>query len=166
MAYRSVIQDIPLNLKRTLLGTFDFRGRSTRTEFLTYLIVPNLVVGIGLLLVTGLFKLDVASQIRLQNAAELLLFVPLVALLTRRLHDQDRSAWWLMLLAATAILTILSDNGYPYVPGITKLETPWWIDMFGIPLIISIWVLSLLPPTPEANRYGPNPRLDEPVAPS
>ncbi len=162
MAYRGFVEEIPANLKRTVPGTFDFGGRSTRTEFLVFAFVPQLLISLGLI-AFDLFGpgLDFEAEDAIENGARLLLMVPFFALFVRRLHDQDRTGWWALLLGAVFILVILSDNGSPRIGAIAKFETPAWLDLAGVAGIIAIWVFSLLPPTPEANRYGRNPRLDE-----
>lgn len=84
----------------------------------------------------------------------LVLYVPLLwiglAVATKRLHDRDRSAWWLLLFyALPAVLSNVGD----VVGGIGGV-----LSLAG--LAISIWAmveLGLLRGTPGPNRYGPDP---------
>jgi uncharacterized membrane protein YhaH (DUF805 family) len=161
VAYRSVVEEIPGNLRRTVLGTFDFRGRSTRTELLVFMFVPQLFLGLVLIALDALFlDLDFDAKRQVQNGVTLLLTVPVFALFVRRLHDQERTGWWVVLLLGALVFAVMSDNGHPDIRGISKFETPFWLDLMFVGAIVAVWVLSLWPPSQEGNRYGPNPRLD------
>jgi uncharacterized membrane protein YhaH (DUF805 family) len=162
MAYRNFIEEVPDNLKRTILGAFDFSGRSTRTELLVFMFFPQLLMGGVLFALDALFlDLDFDAQRQVQNGVTLLLTVPFFALFVRRMHDQDRTGWWVALFLAVLVTAILIENGHPRIDGIAKLETPFWLDLMFVAAVVGLWVLSLWPPSQEGNRYGPNPRLDE-----
>lgn len=60
------------------------------------------------------------------------LLVPSIAVGVRRLHDTDRSGWWLLIALV------------PLIGGIIRL------------------VFMVLDGTPGNNRYGPNPKADAP----
>ncbi len=161
MAYRGFIEEVPAYLKRTALGTFDFRGRSTRTEVITFYIASQLLSG---LLVLPLYELSVdlnfEAEREVRGAVTLLLTVPLPALLARRAHDVGQSGWLALLLLVALVTAALSDHGSLHIVGIAKFEA-FWLDALLLLAIIGLWAVTLLPPTPEANRYGLNPRLDE-----
>jgi uncharacterized membrane protein YhaH (DUF805 family) len=82
------------------------------------------------------------------------LYVPLVwvglAVATKRLHDRDKSAWWLLLFyALPAVLGNVGDAA----GGIGGM-----LSLVGV--AISIWAmveLGFLRGTPGPNRYGPDP---------
>lgn len=81
-----------LPLKRT----FDFRGRSRRSEFWWFavfqllLLLGALTVSFGLPAITDPFEVVIWSMI----THVLVMALPMLALLVRRLHDQDWSGWW------------------------------------------------------------------------
>lgn len=161
MAFRSIIEEVPDNLKRTFLGTFDFAGRSTRTELLVFLFVPPLLIGLTLLILDALFlDLDFDATWQLQDAVTILLTVPIPALLVRRLHDQDRTGWWALLLLAAFVFEAVDDDRSLSILGLAQSETPWWLSLTFFATIIALWGFSLWPASEGANRYGPNPRLD------
>jgi uncharacterized membrane protein YhaH (DUF805 family) len=162
MPYRSPLEDTPANLKRTILGTFDFRGRSTRTELLTFIFISQFAAGFVGLFVLGLVPQgDFDTRLGVGVGVRLLFGLPLVALLVRRLHDQDRTGWWAVLLVVAFVLTIVSNNWTLGHAGPAYLPPPWWLLAATLAVIIALWVFSLWPPSNETNRFGPNPRLDE-----
>lgn len=162
MAYRSIIEEAPGNLKRSLLGTFDFTGRSTRTEVITFYIISQLFAGLlALSLYPLVGDLDFDARQELQGAATILSTVPWPALVARRAHDQDRTGWWALLLPIVIVGAALSGNGNLHIFGVPKFDTPFWQDAILIAAIIGLWAITLLPESPASNRYGPNPRLSE-----
>lgn len=81
-----------LPLKRT----FDFRGRSRRSEFWWFavfqllLLLGVLTVSFGVRAITDPFEVVIWSMI----THVLVMALPMLALLVRRMHDQDWSGWW------------------------------------------------------------------------
>jgi len=96
------------------------------------------------------------------NLLQLLLLVPMFALFVRRVHDQDRSGWWGMLLPLSLLLSIprvLAELRGDIHAVIAQQTTPVGI-MAGL-CALAIFVLCFLPGTDGTNRYGADPRLDE-----
>jgi len=112
-----------------------FTGRARRSEywFITlFLFLTNLAAGvIDLVLMNG----DIDRFIANGGGGIvglvwiLVTIVPALAVLARRLHDTDRSAWWILL------------GLVPLVGGIVLL------------------VFALLDSNPGDNRYGPSPKV-------
>ena len=134
----------------------EFGGRSTRRELLAFcvlVIAANLVIGL----------FGVAIGLKAQQGAltglSLFLACPMLALAVRRLHDNGRSGWWLLLAAPAAVAAgweFFARPGPWALP--THLTFPWWVD---VPLGLcgaALAVLLLLDDDHEANEYGPNPR--------
>jgi uncharacterized membrane protein YhaH (DUF805 family) len=97
----------------------NFNGRSSRSAF-WYWVLFAIIVGI----VTGV--IDYALGISLINPlAQLALLLPGIAISARRLHDIDRSGWWLLLA---------------------------FIPLIGA-IILIVWYC--LAGTPGPNRFGP-----------
>lgn len=98
-------------------------GRANRAEFWFFSLF-TLIVGI----VTGILDLAIfgttTTVLPLQTIATLALLVPSFAISVRRLHDTDRSGWWLALLL---------------------------IPIAGPIVLIVFWCLA---GTPQPNRYG------------
>jgi uncharacterized membrane protein YhaH (DUF805 family) len=72
---------------------FDFKGRASRPEY-WYFYLFCFLLGFGTALVDS-------SQV-LPTLTQVALFLPSIAAATRRLHDTNRSGWWL-LIALTGI---------------------------------------------------------------
>src|SRR4051794_22391927 len=81
---------------RTCLRKYvDFSGRARRAEFWWFLLFAILVdIGAGIL--DGLLWPSAGSRSTgpLGGLASLALFLPLLAVFVRRLHDLDRTGWW------------------------------------------------------------------------
>ena len=75
-----------------------FTGRLNRKAFnlrLLAILVLELIIILPILLI---FDLDIDSFIVLVNCLSLIFFIPSLSLHIRRLHDLNKSGWWLFLL--------------------------------------------------------------------
>ncbi|MGY4515260.1 DUF805 domain-containing protein [Lysobacter sp. HA18] len=107
-----------------VLGWTRWRGRLRRRDFLARLVIATLVFVVLFVFLDRIVGYD--STLVLYPPY----FVVLASLMTRRLHDQARSAWWLLV---------------PIIP------------VLG-PLILA-WRLLLTCGTHGTNEYGDDPRL-------
>lgn len=117
---------------------FDFAGRSRRMEYWMFVLFQVLVgTMIAAVFGTNTYQSGAAVQFNsvlsstgalVQNAFSLASLIPGIAVTVRRLHDQDRTGW-LVLLAL--------------------------IPLFGW---FALFVLLLFTGTPGTNRYGPDPK--------
>ena len=114
---------------------FDFKGRSTRSEYWWWLLFVVLA-GIALTIVDmgiGTFNYESGDGL-LSGLFKLATLIPGLALGARRLHDINKSAWWLLM---------------------------WLSFLLIIPMIIPVIVLlvwSARQGDNGTNRYGPDPR--------
>ena len=106
-----------------------FSGRARRMEF-WYFVLFNLVVYIVLSLIdTLLGTYNIVSGVGLLSGIySLAVLIPTLALWVRRLHDIDRTGWWILINLIPLIGTIV------------------------------LLVFALTPGTPGSNRYGPDPK--------
>jgi uncharacterized membrane protein YhaH (DUF805 family) len=79
----------------------DFKGKAKRSEFWWFILFLTLVgYGIPLffiiLILIG-FEVSIDALSFLQTAWGLAVFVPLLSVSVRRLHDVGRSGWWLLI---------------------------------------------------------------------
>lgn len=144
---------------QVLSRSFDFGGRATRSELISYLFA-SLLVSVPLSFITGL-ALTHEAHMLVGNAATLLLALPLPALLVRRLHDSGRSGAWVWLavlsfsiwLARTAISAAWGMGARLSFDGWT-----WLIDWAVIMANLASILFALLPGSKGPNRYGADPR--------
>ena len=128
---------------------FSFRGRINRLPFWLASIAVALVLIVLVILSFGLGGPTEGTALVI-----FVLYLPVayvgLALGTKRLHDRDKSGWWLLL--------------FYVLPGILQ----WLADMAGgagiilqvIALVLNIWALielGFLRGTPWPNRFGPDP---------
>jgi uncharacterized membrane protein YhaH (DUF805 family) len=81
----------------------DFNGRARRSEYWWWVLF-TLLVGIVASIIDAILGTNNGSGSGLiQSVANLALLLPSLAVGARRLHDTDRSAWWLLLWFAICI---------------------------------------------------------------
>jgi uncharacterized membrane protein YhaH (DUF805 family) len=136
---------------------FSFGGRINRARYwlavLIYVVFGAVVAGIGVAL-TGTIEPREISPVWLIPAAALyiVLVVSGLAVAVKRLHDRDKSGWWVLLFYL--VPGILSGVG-------NATGNPAIAILFGLgALIISIWAFiefGCLRGTIGSNRFGPDP---------
>ena len=106
-----------------------FSGRSRRMEY-WYFVLFNIIVSIVLGVIDGLLGTSgsYAGAGLLSGIYGLAVLIPSLAVTVRRLHDIDRSGWWILI------------GLVPLIGAIVLL------------------VFALLEGTPGDNQYGPNPK--------
>jgi uncharacterized membrane protein YhaH (DUF805 family) len=107
----------------------EFSGRSRRMEY-WYFVLFNLIVFIILELIDALLgTFNVVQGVGLLSGIYgLAVLIPTLAVTVRRLHDIDRTGWWIFI------------NLIPLIGSIVLL------------------VFALTPGTPGSNRFGPDPK--------
>jgi uncharacterized membrane protein YhaH (DUF805 family) len=123
---------------------FNFSGRAARSEFWFWI----LFVSLGGLIAKFLDYAIGASSEPFSALWSLATFIPNLAIAVRRLHDIDRSGWWLLLfaspLAGVAVLFVVPSLGFIVMLAI----------LVGISVLIG-W--SCYVGTTGYNRFGPDP---------
>lgn len=152
--------------KRPIEKYADFSGRAGRPEywwFVLALVVAYLVVSI----VESMVGID--KSVGPYGPISLLLMVgtllPSLAAGARRLHDTNRTGWWLLI--AMVPYAILALVGIMAMAGAGALGLVAMVGMLGIVALIGAVVLLIfmvLPGTPGVNLYGPDPRVGQPAA--
>ena len=74
----------------------NFSGRAARSEYWFWTLFTIIVSIVTALIDLALFRDSGISP--LNSLASLAMFLPSLAVAARRLHDIDRTAWWLLLL--------------------------------------------------------------------
>lgn len=153
---RHTTADAEANLiLRAISGTANFKGRSRRKEILLYQIMVALIsVVLGFI---GMALLPAATTMRMISLLQIVTTIPLFALMARRLHDQNRSGWWGLILPAAILLKLIENWKFPTSPGnIIHLPAPW--IAINIIFIILLLTFIMCPGTNGPNRYGKDPR--------
>lgn len=146
-------------LSRTIRASLDRSGRSDVAELAHYVlcvVLFHLAVGLVLML-----AFNAPTQAIARDVLLVAYFIPVPALMIRRLHDQERSAAWVWLAVpgmalwlARKVLALVLEPAMPF--GIDQIA--WPLDWFGGLANLVLIVLLLLPGTKGPNRFGPDPR--------
>ncbi len=134
----------------------DFRGRSTRFEFWVFALWQLLLQG-GFLIVnwmsTGSLRGSATDEI--QTFYDLAHALPNIALTVRRLHDIDRTGWYI-LWAGIALGMMLISGGLVFIEmGLLLM----WITFMHLVALCVVLEFAAKPGTVGANRFGPDPNL-------
>jgi len=118
----------PIDAVRTcLVKFFDFRGRASRSEFWWFFAVV-----MTLALLEALLPESLATAGFLLTAV--VVHPPLWAVTVRRLHDINRTGWWIFPYAQCAVLNtvigfyLLYVNGFAYYKGDEPIR--WVLELF------------------------------------
>ena len=104
-----------------------FSGRARRKEYWMFVLF-NCLIFTGIGIICGIVGTSVTFSANLANIYSLGMLLPGLAVSSRRLHDTDRSALWLLL------------GFVPFIGGIV------------------LFIFMCLDSTPGENRFGPNPK--------
>ena len=143
-----------MNVWKWVLG---FQGRIKRADFWMLAFVAAccwLVIGIFGLMPAGVVRTILAIAMFLAGV------VVLLSAATRRLHDRDKSAWFLLLFFGVPSLIQTAASEERGVITLSLFGGGWQSFSQLISLAISIWMiveLGCLRGTSGVNRYGPDP---------
>lgn len=73
---------------------FDFEGKATRQQFWMFALI-NFLISL-VLSMTGT-ALEISLMTTLANVYSLLILIPSLGIAVRRLHDINKSGWWLLI---------------------------------------------------------------------
>lgn len=105
-----------------------FDGRARRTEYWMFTLF-NVIASVVLMIVDNLLGTVSSTGLGLLGGLyTLAILVPAIAVTLRRLHDTDRSGWWVLI------------GLVPFIGGIVLI------------------VFMVMDSTPGSNKYGPNPK--------
>jgi uncharacterized membrane protein YhaH (DUF805 family) len=136
---------------------FSFRGRINRASYwlttISVLIIGVVVVFVATFVALFAGGLDGAGGLVGAAAALLILYIPFLwaglAIAAKRLHDRDKSAWWLLLFYVLPGV----------LQGISNQAGGAGLVFYVASGVIAIWVLvelGFLRGTVGPNRYGPD----------
>jgi uncharacterized membrane protein YhaH (DUF805 family) len=106
----------------------DFSGRARRAEYWFFALV-NLLISIGLSIIDSILGLGGSGSVGiLSGLYGLAVLLPSLAVACRRLHDTNRSGWWILI----ALIPIIG--------------------------VIVLIIFAVQDSDPGTNQYGPNPK--------
>ncbi len=156
---------------RPLVRYADFSGRARRSEYWLFQLL-QIVIYIGLIAMiivgAGERLTDVGQMMArglgafaLIGIVALASFLPNLAVTVRRLHDTDKSAWWLLLYAPgmiSAVMAVqaLSTSGTHVAAG--ALGPAALFSLVGKGCNLVMFIMMCIRGNSGSNRYGPDPK--------
>lgn len=153
----------------------DFQGRSRRMEFWMWILF-TLIVGLVLGVIDGIlgFRLGPSSSSSFSSGGSagfstftsigilgllwsLATLVPNIAVAMRRLHDTDRTGWWLLLPVIPYVIGLVIMLGAAASRNLGLIAIGGIFSLIGLVGAIVLLVFYCLPGTPGPNRFGPDP---------
>lgn len=158
----------------------EFSGRSRRTEYWMFFLFQILlgiafwilmaIVGGGALMMSGgdptaMMAAGGAVMIVffLYGLASLALIIPGIAVTVRRLHDTNRSGWWILaplafyLVALVGMVMTASSPDSPGLGGILLMVGGIGATILGLALLVFMFLEGTRGP----NNYGPDPKGED-----
>jgi uncharacterized membrane protein YhaH (DUF805 family) len=143
--------------KRPLQKYADFSGRASRPEywwFVLALIVVYVVVSI-VESILGINRMVGGVYGPLMILLWIGTIVPQISVGVRRLHDTNRSGWWLLLPLIPYGLAFILGGSAMMSGSMTGLGVAGLFLMIGAVCAIVLLIFMILAGTPGDNRYGP-----------
>lgn len=140
---------------RPLKRYAQFSGRAPRAEY-WWFYLAYMILYFVLAILTR-----ISSVFGILGIVFLGLIIPMIAVGVRRLHDTDRTGWWLLAPAAPYLIGIAM-----IFPAIMSGANPFSMASFGVAgifmligfvLAIAVFIFTLLPGTKGPNKYGADP---------
>jgi uncharacterized membrane protein YhaH (DUF805 family) len=129
----------------------DFSGRARRSEFWTFAaLFAVMLLGANYVDAIDGERVPVAAGMGIvELTASILLLLPFLSAGARRLHDCNRSGWWMLLLYLPYLGWIAGRGN----------RTAELLALGGVFVgFIALVILLALPGDAAENRFGPNPR--------
>jgi uncharacterized membrane protein YhaH (DUF805 family) len=133
----------------------DFHGRASRSEYWMWILMNSIII--SLLSVIDIFLLNLGMY-GLSFVYFLVIALPTLAVLVRRLHDTGHSGWWGLLPFCYAWI-------YRVVPHsmlVRVLPPSSWLNVIlsltYILALVLLIVFLIRDSEPDQNKYGPNPK--------
>ena len=151
--------------KRPIEKYADFTGRAPRAEFWWYFLAV-IIASIVARIIDNILGMNVMGPYGPLSLILMLgLLVPNIAVAVRRLHDTDRSGWWILLPIVPYCLAFVL-GGAAMMGGAASgsamgmgagMSIASIFLLIGAACALLLLVFYCLPGTPGDNRYGPNP---------
>jgi uncharacterized membrane protein YhaH (DUF805 family) len=124
---------------------FDFHGRARRSEFWWYILVV-----IVLQVVLGIIQRFIGTQL-LTGLLSLALLLPNLGVAVRRLHDINKTGWWILLPLAPMVLALIFTFMFQWT-----IAMILGVATLACSILLIYWYAQ--PGTAGQNPYGPDPK--------
>ncbi|GIF63442.1 DUF805 domain-containing protein [Asanoa ishikariensis] len=106
------------SIKAVLTNYVGFSGRARRSEYWWFVVFSILVNVVARILDSVLFDTTTSGTGIIGGIVGLALFLPGLAVAIRRLHDTDRSGWWVLLalipiIGAIVLIVFMAGDSKP-----------------------------------------------------
>jgi uncharacterized membrane protein YhaH (DUF805 family) len=136
-----------------------FTGRAPRAEY-WWFYLGTVIAGFFAGVLDGLTHIEV-----FQTVLNLALIVPSLAVTVRRLHDTDRTGWWLVAIipsmVAGFVATVTAGAAFQrqqlQLLGSASIALMVAAVIAVVILAIALLIFMIMPGTEGPNRYGPDP---------
>jgi len=133
---------------RTCISKYvTFSGRASRSEFWFWTLFAVLVIAAGVAIYADTHTLVVSHIITL------VMFLPSTAVFVRRMHDIDRTGWWVLVSWVSSLGFMLRPSMLTAIP-IALFWVVWWVWLV-IATFLVLWTCTR--GTLGPNRYGLDP---------
>ena len=142
---------------------FEFGGRSSRYEFWFFVLFVTIFSIVASFIDVLLFGADQESVGIVSPIVSLVHLIPGIAVSVRRLHDIDRTGWWILLpFVALVVMAVLLGGvmltAEDPAAGLAGLGASMVIvGLVYLAVLIVLIVFYCTRGTPGPNRFGPEP---------
>jgi len=142
--------------KRPITKYTDFSGRASRPEYWWYTLAV-VIAAIVVSIVENIVGLDqmVGPYGPLSLILMLGLLLPGLAVTVRRLHDTNRSGWWLLIVIVPYCIVGIVSVMAMRSGSMGTLGTAGLLSIVALIGAIVLLIFMVLPGTPGDNSYGP-----------
>ncbi len=142
MDFNAIIENFKTVLTKHYI---DFQGRARRSEFWWYILV---VIVIQIIL--SIIQRFIGTPI-LTGLLSLALLLPNLGISVRRLHDLDKTGWWILLPIAPSLLAIICMFLFQWT-----LVMIFWVATLACAILLIYWYAQ--PGSSGQNKFGPDPK--------
>ena len=142
-----------------LRSYFSFQGRTNRQRYWLTALAVFLMYLVGVLVAALFFDIPLVGGLMILAMVALTIWLGL-ALATRRLHDRNKSGWWLLPMYVPVVLLVAAAQ----LAAQSNPEASIGFSALSLPF--SIWILvelGFLKGTTGPNRFGEDPLQPAPV---
>ena len=146
--------------KRPLQKYADFSGRAPRPEYWWFVLAMTVLFIVASIIesIIGLNGMILGVYGPLTVLVWVATLLPSLSVAVRRLHDTDRSGWWILLpMVPYALAFALGGAGMASGAGMAALGTATIFLLIGFVCAMVVLVFLVMNGTPGDNRFGPNP---------